>query len=95
MRVTIKELRRFANLLFDHLETSGQTEVEIDKDYYWFIPDDAVHSVYQEPSKFTVGQLSQDMEALRDIEAGKRPPIGYAFTWLSALLRFVGSKVIS
>lgn len=32
------ELWQAANAIFDHLERSGHTEIEIDEDYYWSIP---------------------------------------------------------
>ncbi|WP_253974465.1 hypothetical protein [Myxococcus dinghuensis] len=59
----------------------GHTEVELDSDHYWSIPNDKLYSVYEDPSDFTVGQLSEDLENVR------------AFVWVSTLLRFIGSKI--
>lgn len=93
MKVRVSELRQAANVLFDHLERMGHGEIEVDSDYYWSIPQEKLYSVYEEPSDFTVGQLSEDLENIRAIGAGQKEPIAYALVWLSAILRSVGSKI--
>lgn len=93
MKLKVSELRQATNLLFDHLERAGHTEIELDSDHYWSIPNEKLYSVYEDPSDFTVGQLSEDLENVRAIVAGSRPPIAYAFVWVSTLLRFIGSKI--
>jgi hypothetical protein len=95
MKIKISELRTAANRLFDHLERSGHDELEVDRDFYWSIPDEKLYSVYEEPSGFTVGQLSDDWKELKQISSGQRQPIGYALVWLSSVLRFVGTKIVS
>ena len=54
MKVRVSELRQATNLLFDHLEQSGHTEIELHSDYYWSIPDETLYSVYEAPSDFTI-----------------------------------------
>lgn len=95
MKVAVSELRKVANLLFDHLEASGNTEIDLDKDFYWSIPDEKLHSMYEQPSGFTAGQLTDDWRELQRLASGQRPPIAYALVWLSAILRRIGSKVVS
>jgi len=95
MKIRISELREVANLLFDHLERSGHVEVDVDQDFYWSIPDDKLYSVYEEPSGFTVGQLSDDCQELRKISSGQKQPIAYALVWLSSVLRFLGTRIVS
>lgn len=95
MRIKLDDLRRVSGILFDHLERAGITEVEVDKDYYWSIPEEKLYSVYEEPSNLTVGQLSHDLDELAKINAGSKEPIAFALTWLASVLRFVGAKVIS
>ena len=93
MKVRVSELRRAANVLFDHLERLGHAEIEVDSDYYWSIPNEKLYSVYEDPSDFTVGQLSEDLENVKAIVAGTKVPIAYGLVWLSTLLRFIGSKI--
>jgi hypothetical protein len=41
------------------------------------------------------GQLSDDWNEVARIASGQRAPIAYALVWLSSLLRFIGSKLVS
>jgi len=95
MKVSVVELREVANLLFDHLECSGHAEIEVDADFYWSVPPDKTYSVYEEPVGLTIGQLSDDARELNAIRTGAKQPIAYALVWLSALLRFVGARIVS
>jgi hypothetical protein len=95
MKVRVSELRQAANVLFDHLERTGHAEIEVDSDYYWSIPKEKLYSVYENPSDFTVGQLSEDWENVRAIGAGRKDPIAYGLVWLSTILRFVGSNIVA
>jgi hypothetical protein len=67
MKVKVADLRRTANKLFDHLETSGHEDVEVDRDYYWSIPVEKLYAAYEQPSSFTLGQLSEDLQHLEKI----------------------------
>lgn len=95
MKVKVSELRKAANILFDHLEQSGHTELELSRDFYWNIPEEKLYTVYEEPSGFTVGQLSDDWKELQQISSGQKKPLAYALVWLSSVLRFVGTKLVS
>lgn len=95
MKLRIAELRQAANALFDHIERSGIDEIEVDQDYYWSIPDEKLHAIYEEPTGFTAGQLSDDLQELRRMNSGERPPMAYALVWLSSLLRFAGTRIVS
>ncbi|MEW6434149.1 MAG: hypothetical protein AB1730_21825 [Myxococcota bacterium] len=95
MRIKTEDLRRVANVLFDHLERTGHSEVDVDKDFYWSIPDRQLYSPYEKPTEFTLGQLSDDHSELEQILSGRREPIAYALVWLAALIRYVGSKTVA
>lgn len=95
MTVSVALLRRVTTALFDHLERSGQNEIIMDKDFYWNIPDGSLYDPYQEPTKLTLGQLSDDLREIERLDAGESAPISYALVWVAALLRYVGSRVVS
>lgn len=38
MRIQLSDLRRAADALFDHLERTGRTEIDLTEDFYWNIP---------------------------------------------------------
>ncbi len=95
MKVTVAELREVANMLFDHLERTGHTEITVDADFYWSIPKEQLYSVHQEPSGLTIGQLSDDYHELSRIRAAAALPTAYGLVWLSTLLRYIGARVVS
>ena len=90
MLITVAELRRASELLMNHLEAQGRASVQIDHDYYWFVPTDQRYDQYKEPKQLTLGQLSDDWSEIRKILDGKGEPVNYALVWLSSLLRAVG-----
>lgn len=97
MKIRLSELRQATNVLFDHLEQTGRTELELTEDFYWNISEKSLYSVYAPPSKsdLTMGQLSDDWNELTKIASGKSPPLAYGLVWLSSLLRFIGTKLVS
>jgi hypothetical protein len=94
MRVSTKELREATMLLLKHLDDTGQSEFEIEEDYYWSVPQDEAYVPYKSPGNLTLGQLSHDWEEVRHLVEGRREPLGYVMVWLSALMRRVGEKAL-
>lgn len=94
MRVSTKELRAVTNLLLDHLESTSQSEFDIEEDYYWEAEQGQLYNPYQEPSRLQLGQLSDDWSDLVSILSGESPPIGTALVWLAAVLRRVGTLTV-
>ncbi len=65
MKVTVSELRRIANSIFDEMKASGQGPIELASDYYWNIPAERLYSVEQPPiDSLDLGQLTSDWEEL-------------------------------
>lgn len=95
MNITVSELRRAANVLFDHLEASGQSEIALTEDYYWNIPDNLLYVREAPPTEsLDLGQLTSDWEELLPVGRGHDPAPSHDLVQLAALLRFVGSKVL-
>lgn len=94
MQVKTSELRRACDLIFAHLDQSGHAEVDISKDFYWNVPEDAKYDRYETPSDLDVGQLTEDWDRIQGILGGATPPIGYALVWLGSILRAVGEEVV-
>jgi hypothetical protein len=97
VKIQLAELRQAINVLFDHLERTGRTEIEVTEDFYWNIPEKHLYSVYAPPpeSDLTIGQLSDDWNELTKIASSKSPPLAYALVWLSSILRYIGAKLVS
>jgi hypothetical protein len=95
MKIVVSEMRAAANLLFDHLESNGCSEIEVDTDYYWNVPSEKLYLVYEEPTELTVGQISEDLLNVKAVVEGRSPPVAYVFVWLASIIRFVGHRVVS
>jgi len=90
------ELIRALTVIVDHLKAQRETSVfEILEDYYWEVSEQQLYDPTQDPSQFTLAQLSHDWECISQILTGDSPPIGYALVWLSALLRAIGQKHVA
>jgi hypothetical protein len=90
MEVSIDRLRAISDALLAHLERKGINSVTISDDFYWDVPAEIRYDQYQEPTRHTIGQLSDDLNELNRIADGAVPIIGYGFVWLAAVLRRVG-----
>ncbi|WP_326836014.1 hypothetical protein VSH64_14015 [Amycolatopsis rhabdoformis] len=91
--IRLDQLAAAAERLFEHItEVHGDT-VEVDADYFWSIPPDALYNVYEKPKELTIGQLSESDQHIRQLLEGQRPPLAYHLVWLSDLLRAVGYTV--
>lgn len=95
MRVTIAELQQATNIVFKHLQDSGVNDFELSEDLYWDIPYDQIHDMTTEPTNLIIGQLFDDLEAIRSIVKGEKEPIAYDLVYLSAILRTIGDTVVS
>ncbi len=88
----IKTIRLATDRILSHLENSGVSEVELEKDLYWHLDSNEIYEPTCEPKTFTLGQLSDDLENIEEISSGKKDALGFDLVWLSALLRYVGEK---
>lgn len=88
--VSIDFLRGIANRLFDYLESSGSRFFELEKDFYWAVSERDRYNPYQEPAGLLLGQLYDDFEILKKLEAGELEPIRFHLTLLAAILTYIG-----
>ena len=94
MEIALSELKAVYLKELDHLEKLGYEQVNIPVEYYWNIPQEARYDPYQEPKQLTLGQLSDDLEGLKQVLEGKRDPVAYDLVWLSTILRVIGEQVL-
>ncbi|QMU62825.1 MAG: hypothetical protein GKR88_00080 [Flavobacteriaceae bacterium] len=95
MKVKIIDIQKGFNKIFDHIKDSGIEEVEIQKDFYWNIPEEERYRLEKEPANLDMGQLSEDWDNLLRIINNENDPIAYALVWLSSIGRYVGEKIVS
>jgi hypothetical protein len=70
--IRMEELRSAINRTLTAAEKRIGTDVVLNGDYYWHLPVDDAFDMSREPAAVTVGQLSDDLESLR--EAGDVGP---------------------
>ncbi len=94
LQVPVEALRRAADLLLTHVETSHGAVIPLDADYFWSIPPDQRGDVTAEPDEFTIGQLSESLEHLERILGDPSQGVSYALVWLADVLRAVGEATV-
>ncbi|MFO0579731.1 MAG: hypothetical protein U1A78_37635 [Polyangia bacterium] len=92
-RIAISDLRTVIDKLLVQMEESGQTSVELKKDFYWSVQPDDLYNPYQSPKELTLGQLTDDWSELQGILQGTKEPLPYALVWAAALLRYAGENL--
>ena len=90
MKISTSEIRAIVDVLCRHLEATGRTELEIHRDFYWSVPNEA--EVPDDPGELTVGSLADEWEWLKGMVADEEKAVGYGFVWLGAVLREVGRE---
>ncbi len=95
MNITVTELRRITNAIFDEWEAFGEGSVELTSDSYWNIPADRLYAAEPPPiDSLDLGQLTSDWEELSAVGRAMDPVPSHDLAHLSAVLRFVASKVL-
>ena len=95
MNISVTELRRITNAIFDEWEASGKGSVGLTSDYYWNIPADRLYAIEPPPiDSLDLGQLTSDWEELSAVGRSMDPVPSHDLAHLSAVLRFVASKVL-
>ncbi len=93
MHFELGDLRRISEKLFAHFERLGLDSFDVPSaDYYWHIPKKQVYNPYEEPSDFTLGQLTDDWDELKRVLESEIEPFGYDLVRLSAILRAIGEN---
>jgi hypothetical protein len=90
VNISTADLRRVFEVLVQHLEDTDQASAEIPWDFYWDMTSEDRYNPYSKPKDLDLGQLSDDWEDLLRISGGEMPPVGYALTRLSSILRSIG-----
>jgi hypothetical protein len=64
MTISLTDLKQIADVVLSSLQQSNETNIEINVDFYWDIPDEDIYNPYKNPENLTLGQLSFDLEEL-------------------------------
>lgn len=85
--VSIPDLRSAVVRVLNAAEDVLGSEVNMTVDYYWHLPVDDAFDLTTEPQSFTVGQLSDDVETLREHGYAAPERAGHDLSHLVGVLR--------
>ncbi|WP_213283357.1 hypothetical protein [Cellulomonas hominis] len=86
----IADLRTALGLALDAFEEERGSEVAIEHDHYWHLAVDASFDLSREPTRLSVGQVSDDLAEIRSLVAtGDASPAWHAISHVIGLLRVV------
>ena len=88
--VAVADLRLALRRALDATEARLGPEVSLPVDYYWHLPVEDAFDLTSEPSTFTVGQVSDDLdEAVHDEADGNSEAAWHGLSHLIGVLRAV------
>lgn len=93
MNINIEMLRTAINHLLNHAKDMSEDNIEIDEDFYWFIPKKSLYEASSPPTELTLGSLEHDWSEMSAIAGEDKDLVGYALVWASAILRALGDKI--
>jgi hypothetical protein len=93
IRIEVAELRRVAMVLLNHLEEMVGPSISIDMDYFWVVDQAERYNPYEEPTNFSLGQLSECLTNLQAID--ETNAVSFGLVWLSSLLVAAGEGIVT
>ena len=90
MLVSLGELEEMMATLVAHIRKQSGDEIDLAADYYWDVPLQDWTSLELEPPRLVRGQLSDDLETMREMLSPEGIPVGVGLVALAALLRRTG-----
>lgn len=90
MEIKASELKAVLGYLLEFQKEVGKESFQVDVDYYWNIIREERYNLYEEPSTFTLGQLTWDWENLQKTLAEKDDTTLYHLVWLGQILIAIG-----
>lgn len=92
--VSVVELRKCINAVFDHLEANlGLESLQLSEDLYWDISEKEVYDFSRRPEDLVVGSLSDDWELLQAIRRDPENATALSLIHIYPLLRFMATKI--
>jgi hypothetical protein len=93
MKIETSELKQVVEKLLRHLDELNIEELDLPYDYYWDIPKEILYDSYKEPSRFTIGQLSDNWKDLQALLDPSRDALVQDYEDLAAVLKAVGQTI--
>ena len=93
MNISIAELAGITAAIFKKAQEAGVDEVELDEDYYWFVPRESIYDIStgDKPQDLDLGSLFDDYCTAKDSYKEEILVI-YNLKHLSSILRYLSIK---
>ncbi|GAA3520137.1 hypothetical protein [Nocardioides daeguensis] len=86
----VADVRTAVALALDAFESEQGSHIRIGHDHYWHLPVGTAFDLSREPSTLTVGQVSDDLNELQEINAsGDAAPSWHGLAHVIGLLRLM------
>jgi hypothetical protein len=94
MEINIRDLREMLSRIFDHIENDlGVTEVTLDRDHYWEVPEDDLYRIEEVSPKLDIGQLSDDWHFLQPLIDDEDQALALTLIHIAPILRYLALKI--
>lgn len=92
MKLSVQDLKRVLNRLFEHLQDKGVTEVELSRELYWVVPSNCLYDIDIPPGQIqlNVGDLSDDWNFVKELLKEDDEPVGFQLTEAAPLVAALG-----
>ena len=96
MRISTKEIRKAVDILCQHMEDSGLSNIDIEAGYYWMVfpGEDRDFSKQPDPSELVVGDIVEDTERILKLIKNPEDVVGYDFINMASLFRNIGDTIV-
>jgi hypothetical protein len=92
MNIQAADLVKSLQWMLDNQVGGKKETFKILHDYYWWIVKEERYTPYNEPTNFTMGQLTMDWENLQETLEGKREATSLHLVWLGCILIAIGES---
>lgn len=90
MKIHKTELKQIITKLLHEIENNFEDEIELQEhDYFWELDIEQVFNIKENPSDFSLRQISDDWNELQRLQSNDAIPISYDLVRLSAMLIFL------
>ena len=96
LQVPIAIIREATERLLAHVEDAHSSTVNLPWDYYWEMPADDLYQPHTEPINHTLGQLSFDIDSLKDlIDRPVDEAVSYGLVWAGEVMKAIGHHLVA
>jgi len=96
MKININDFQNALNVIFERLkDDNGENfELELNEDYYNFIPTEKLYNIDGLTVEVTIGSLFEDFELLNKFKSESHYSVPTDLIKFSSLIRYIGENLV-